>query len=80
MWKWFWWAIFISLVAIALVLSFIFYRDNSYERFNLTGENCEHYYAKCVCFGSFSVRESYPPIYECLSREYCWDEDYVKCR
>jgi len=62
------------VMILALVIFFGLLLKKDYEKFNFNPEtNCEEYYETCVCYGTLSVMEIYPPQYHCNGIGYCED-------
>jgi hypothetical protein len=81
--------LFVVLILIVVIILLAelnwFIKKQSYKPFTLdinetTGEICEHFYQKCVCYGKLLVMESYPMQYNCDGKESCKDIDEVVCR
>jgi len=71
------------LILVWIVFSVAFGLNASstdYQKFDVLSNNSELVNAECRCYGSLSVRESYPPQYDCEGYEMCTSVNYTRPR
>lgn len=63
-----------------MILIFSYAFGGTYEKFEYDEDlGCEKYFEKCLCLGSLSILDSYPPQFLCGGINFCWDINRVEC-